>query len=308
MQIRATASMKNAIIVTVFNEDKTVGELIDSILIQTKTPDEVVIVDGGSKDQTVSSIRYRVSGIKTPKFKVFVKKGNRSVGRNEAIRRCGADIIVITDAGCILDKNWFKNITKPLLEKNVDVVAGYYKAKSESVFQKCLAPYVLVMPDRVDSSNFLPATRSMAIRKSVWKKVGGFNEKLSNNEDYEFARRISNKGFDIKFERNAFVSWIPRTNLFQAFNMFYRFALGDSESGIIRPKVILVFVRYIVGIYLLFINYYLLLILVVGYVLWSILKNYKYAKDNRAIVILPILQVTADFAVMLGTIRGFSRL
>src|SRR3989344_1230536 len=96
--LKAMAGMKKGLIITVYSEEKTILPLIESILLQTELPDEVVIVDGGSKDRTVSNIRYRVSSIKRTKFRVIVKKGNRSVGRNEAIRRSTAKIIAITDA------------------------------------------------------------------------------------------------------------------------------------------------------------------------------------------------------------------
>ncbi|HVZ67711.1 MAG TPA: glycosyltransferase family 39 protein, partial [Patescibacteria group bacterium] len=247
------------------------------------------------------------------KIKLLTKKGNRSIGRNFAIKNTKANIIAITDAGCILDKNWFKNITSPLKKIKVDVVAGYYKAKSNSTFQKSLVPYVLVMPDRVDSKKFLPATRSMAIRKSAWQQVGGFDESLSNNEDYAFANKIQKEGLNIEFTKNAVVYWIPRNNLKQAFVMFYRFAKGDMEANIFRPKVALIIVRYIIAAFLVLFFFntqslfilYLLFIIFFLYLYWAVAKNYKYVREPLAIVYLPILQLTSDAAVLLGTLFIF---
>lgn len=122
-------------------------------------------------------------------FKLFFKKGNRAVGRNEAIERATGEVVLCSDAGNILNKNWIKNISEPFYDSKVDVVAGYYRSLSKNVFQKCLAPYVLVMEDRVDPKNFLPATRSIAFRKAVWEKIGGFPEEYSHNEDYVFAQK-----------------------------------------------------------------------------------------------------------------------
>ena len=94
--------------------------------------------------------------------------------------------------------------------------------------------------------------------------------------------------------------------------MMWRFALGDAEAGIYRPKVMLVFIRYIFG--LLFVlmgvilqqNWVLILsgILLILYILWSIWKNYTYVKDVRAFFFLPLLQFAADLAVLSGTVRG----
>jgi hypothetical protein len=94
--------------------------------------------------------------------------------------------------------------------------------------------------------------------------------------------------------------------------MFYRFAEGDSESRIIRPKVALIFLRY--AIFFIFILlqiilklnwiFYLICLMIILYILWSIIKNYKYVNNVRAIFYLPLLQITSDIAVIFGTIAG----
>ena len=48
--------MKISFVTTVFNEEKTINKLLDSIKKQTVYPDEVIIVDGGSTDNTLSVI------------------------------------------------------------------------------------------------------------------------------------------------------------------------------------------------------------------------------------------------------------
>ena len=306
--------MRVSFVATVYNEESSVGALLDSLIKQSKMPDEIIIVDGGSSDRTVANIKNQISKIKYQKvkFKIFKKKGNRAVGRNDAINKASSEIIVCSDAGCILDKNWVKNIIEPFNDPKVDVVAGYYKGNAKTIFEKCLIPYVLVMPDKIDENNFLPATRSMAFKKSVWKRAGGFPEKFSNNEDYVFAKKLKAIGAKIIFEKKAIAYWTPRSNLKDAFVMFYRFAKGDSESRIFRPKVLLIFLRYIVGFtflslffffksYIILNTLYLILCL---YILWAIIKNYKYVKDTRAIFFLPLIQVTSDVAVILGTIGG----
>lgn len=318
--------MKVSFVITVYNEEQTINDLLSSIFIQSRIPDEIVIVDGGSTDRTASLIsnfihsasrRYpeghsgQISN-KQIKFKFIIKKSNRSVGRNEAIKKSSNEIIVCSDAGCTLDKDWVKNIIKPFEDQKTEVVAGYYEGYSKGIFQKCLIPYVLVMPDRVDKNNFLPSTRSIAFKKYVWKKVGGFPQEFNDNEDYVFAKKLKVINANIVFKKSAIVYWSPRDNLKDAFIMFYRFAKGDVQAHIFRPKVILMFVRYAIGVvfiisFLIFKSYIMLntlYLMLLIYIVWAITKNYKYVKDFRAIFILPLIQFVSDIAVITGTSIG----
>jgi glycosyltransferase involved in cell wall biosynthesis len=315
--------MRTSFITTVYNEEKTIDKFLESLKNQTKLPDEIIVVDGGSTDNTLSIISNSQFPIPNKRIKILEKRGNRSVGRNEAIKNATGDIIVCSDSGNVLDKNWIKNIIKPFrdpsshkaskgLSKSVDVVAGYYKGVAKNIFQKCLIPYVLVMPDKVNSETFLPATRSIAFTKSIWKKVGGFPEKYSHNEDFVFAKKLKETKAKIVFAKDAIVNWIPRNNLKEAFVMFFRFAYGDAEAGIIRPKVVLIYIRYILWLFLLkfaiFLNSQLLLttcyLLLATYLVWAIKKNYKYVKEKPAFYFLPILQLCADIAVISASFLG----
>jgi glycosyltransferase involved in cell wall biosynthesis len=306
--------MKISFITTIYNEEKTIEAFLDSLFMQTRHPDEIIIVDGRSTDLTVKKIkeiRVKNKGYKG-KFEVIIKKGNRSVGRNEAITCARGDIIVCSDSGNTLDKDWIKNIAEPFKNKFVDVVAGYYEGIAKNVFQKCVIPYALVMPDRVDSNNFLPATRSVAFRKAIWEKAGKFNEKFSHNEDYAFAKALQKIHAHIVFRKDAIVYWKPRNTFREAFIMMYRFAYGDAQARILRPKVILVFLRYLMGIILLVLffitkSYFILTILgliLILYLVWAVQKNYRYVKQWEAIFILPALQFVADWAVLKGTALG----
>lgn len=306
-----TASRKISFITTVYNESLTITSFLDSLFAQTKLPNEIIIVDGGSRDETVSLIKEFEQKAKKKKitFQVFVKKGNRSIGRNEAIKRAHGEIIACSDAGNILDKEWIENIIQPFADKKVDVVAGYYKGKVKTIFQKCLLPFAFVMPDKVNPDTFLPSTRSIAFTKKIWEKSGGFDEYLSHNEDYAFSRTLKEKGAHIVFAKNAIVSWIPRNTFREAYIMFFRFAYGDIEAHILRSKVILLFARYILALYLIFLcllyksilGTFIIFALIVCYIFWSIMKNYRYVKDYRAFYFLPALQFTADAAVLSGT-------
>lgn len=304
--------VKVSFVTTVFNEEKSILAFLSSLAHQTKLPDEIVIVDAYSTDNTFDQIKEFVKSNSEMHWKILQKKGNRSIGRNESIRHATYSIIACSDAGCILDKNWLERITRPFAKKSVDVVAGYYHPSAHTPFQKALAAYTCVMPDKLDPEKFLPSSRSIAFRKDAWKKVGGYPEKLDYCEDLVFARNLKRKGFTFVTVLNAIVQWPQKKNFTDAFKQFFHYATGDGEALYIRKNTLFLFIRYIVGLFLLifyFINHSLivflfLVLLIIAYIFWSIQKNYRYVKNLHAFYILPMMQVTADIAVLSGTIVG----
>lgn len=299
--------MKYSLIVTTKNEEKTIAELLDSVAKQSILPNEVIIADAASDDETCEIIeKYN------PNFRlelINVGNVNRSIGRNRAIEHAHNDLILITDAGCRLDKNWAHELIITSAKSNSDITAGYYQGVADNVFEACVIPYVLVMPDKVDPVHFLPATRSMAIHKSVWEEMGGFDEKLRYAEDYAFARRLEEAGYKMAMAPKAIVYWQARPTLKQFSRMIYEHARGDGYSHTWRPKVILIFLRYLVSLVLIAIGlWYVSLGLIAIYLAYAIAKNYHYVHHIKALFYLPLLQVTSDLAVMFGTIQGVTML
>jgi len=303
--------MKISFIATVLNEEKTIEALLNSLAKQTKKPAEIIIVDGGSSDQTVAKIKAFQKKHPGLKIKIIIKKGaNRSQGRNLAIKKAQNEIIAISDAGGELDRRWLEKISQPFANPNVEMVAGYFKGKSKNVFEECVATFALTVPHRVNPKNFLPASRSMAIRKKTWQKFGGFPEEFADNEDFVFSTRLKKEGVKIIFVPEAVFYWYPRENLQSFAKMIFRFARGDALAGLRYPKVATVFGRYLLALALICLLPFhpslipLIIMLAVAYLLWPIFKNYRCVKKWPAFFFLPLLQITTDLAIMVGSLAG----
>lgn len=292
------------VIVTVLNEATTLPALLTALQSQTYTPTEVIITDGGSSDATLEVLH-------AAEVTVLTKKGNRSVGRNAAIAAAQTELIAITDAGCVPQDDWLESLVQCYLKTKRQVIAGYYVGVAHTPFEEAVIPYALVMPDRVVPDAFLPATRSMLLQKQVWHELGGFDTALSDNEDYAFAHALQRAGYEMGFCGDAIVRWQPRSTLPAFWSMIYRFARGDVRAGILRTRVLLVFARYFALLMLasvLFVRNSVahvvltLTVLLAVYCLWAVAKNKKYVQ--RGWYWLPILQITADLAVMAGSLAG----
>ncbi|MBW7955314.1 glycosyltransferase [Patescibacteria group bacterium] len=304
---------KVSVIVTVRNEAKTVGALLSALESQTYLPNEVVIVDAASTDETVSLIESFAK--QTKAFTVMIESFacNRSAGRNRAVQLAKNDLIAITDAGCLPRSNWIQELMAAYIGEHDEfsqnpVVAGYAVGRPQSNFQAAVIPYFLVMPENIQPKNYLPATRSMLLPKSVWQKVGGFDETLNTSEDYVFAQAVKHSETPIVFSASAIVEWQPPKTLGQAAKSFLSFSAADIRGKILRKKVLALYIRYI--LIALILTYVLIMrslgeaifFLILGLLLyswWAVQKNKRYV--GKAWYWLPALQFTADLTVMIGS-------
>ncbi len=220
--------MKVSLISTVFNEADNIIRFLDSIKSQSVMPDEIVVVDGGSSDNTVDL----VSNFKGLNVKLFVKKGfNISKGRNFAIKMCRNDFIFCVDAGCILDKNWVKLMIEGF-KTGADVVGGNFKPLTESSFQKVLGS-IIVHDISSFGDSWIPSSRSEGFKKSVWKKVGGFPEELDIGEDLLFHYNLKKAGFKFAPCPTAIVSWNLRSSFRRMVKQFFNYGVGDGRHNIL---------------------------------------------------------------------------
>ena len=220
--------MKTSLICTVINEENTVRNLLDSILKQTRKPDEIVIVDGGSRDSTVKVLKEHAKNFPIPVKIIAAKGANISQGRNIAIEHAKGPVIVSTDGGTVHDRNWFKNIVKNI-EDGYDVSAGLFyplpKSKFEEIVGKLMYPDMDSVPD-----DWPPSSRSAAFTKKAWAKAGGYPEELYTAEDSVFNYRLKASGAKYKVARNAKSYWRPRPNSRKFFKQYFTYAKGNGES------------------------------------------------------------------------------
>jgi len=304
MQYNSTHSI--SVITTVRNEAQTIERLLESLINQTHLPAEIIIVDAASSDGTVDVVHAFQKKHRSIPIMIESFSCNRSTGRNRAIQLAQSSLIAITDSGCTPHQDWLGELLDAFVLGHV--VAGYAIGIPRSPFQEAVIPYLLVMPDKVNPATYLPATRSMLIQKNTWQLVGGFDEDLNTSEDFVFAMKLQAKHIPIKFAKKARVEWLPPTNLQLFAKTILSFAICDMAAGILRPKVITVYGRYVLGMlfyFALFLYFDAEIAAVASsfaalcYGAWAIRKNIKYVPHGWHW--LPILQLVADAGVMIGT-------
>lgn len=222
--------MQVSICITTFNEDRTIGDLLVSLLGQTVKPHEIVIVDAESTDQTAKIIRYYRK--KDKRIKLIVSRCSRAKGRNLSVQRAESDVVAMTDAGCIAQEDWLEKITEPFKDKKVEIVAGFYDMEISTPLKKAFSIFLGVTPRNFDPS-FMPSTRSVAFRKSAYQKAGGFPESMTDTaEDTLFNVNATRNGIPIFRVKRARVIWKLPDGFRDYTNKIYNYALGDVRSGV----------------------------------------------------------------------------
>jgi glycosyltransferase involved in cell wall biosynthesis len=235
-----------SVIATVLNEGESIRRLMDSLVAQTCPPDEVVIVDGGSRDHTVAILNEYAGHLP---LRVVVEAGcNISTGRNRAIAAAKGEIIAATDAGVVLAPDWLEQITRPLREDPmIEWVGGFFQAEAQTIFEAALGAATLPLVNEIDAETFLPSSRSVAFRKSAWQRVGGYPEWLDYCEDLIFDLRMKGTAAPFAFAPNALVYFRPRKTLKAFARQYYLYARGDGKADLWRKRHAIRYATYLLA-------------------------------------------------------------
>lgn len=227
-----------SLVCTTYNEEGSILKFLRSIATQTELPEEIVIVDGGSDDNTVDEIERFADRSNLPLRLISSPGSNIAEGRNEAIKEAGGNVIVVTDAGTELDKEWYEEMIKPFeKDGSVDVVAGYYLPKTTNLFQKMVARFAYIPKSSIDSDDFLPSSRSIAFKKSAWKDVGGYPENLRMAEDTKFDIELRESGKEFVFNPSAIVYWNHNEQFLEFVLRTIRYSYWDGVAGILQGRL-----------------------------------------------------------------------
>ncbi|MDD2800543.1 MAG: glycosyltransferase [Methylobacter sp.] len=307
---------KITLITTVLNDEEGIKDLFNALLCQITQPDEVIVVDGGSKDNTVATLESYLANFTRLRI-LHAPNTNISQGRNLAISNASYPIIAVTDAGCRPDKNWLFEITKPLLEGDeVDAVSSKIIAKTNTTLEHYSG--LLSLPDHATKEQEeLFYGRGSAFRKTLWEKVGGYPEWLYTAEDSLFALAAKKKGFSILYNPKAIIFWRPRNSLRKIAKMFFlygkgngRIAWGGEIKGVfywLRNHILLLlsfilgFIYPFIWLVTAFIALYLYKLIAYP----SLIKIRIIDKDWRREFYVPLITFVRNISSNLGYLSGF---
>jgi glycosyltransferase involved in cell wall biosynthesis len=304
--------MRVSLIVTVKDEAASIRGLLDSLVAQTRPPDEVVIADGGSTDATPDVIKSYAACL--PLRLLLVPGANIAQGRNAAICAATGEIIACTDGGVRLAPQWLAEIVRPFEQDGPppDVVSGFFQPDPQTTFELAMGATVLPSLAEIKPADFFPSSRSVAFSKAAWKRAGGYPEWLDYCEDLIFDFNLRRAGCRFAWAPQAIAHFRPRSSLSAFFRQYYRYARGDGKADLWRKRHAVRYTTYLLApiVFLLGFWYkplWLLLLAGAAVYLWQpycrlrpLLRGRSLGDKIQAVLLVPVIRLVGDVAKMLG--------
>lgn len=232
-----------AVVIPCRNEAATIRQLLDAVAAQTRTPDDVVIVDDGSTDGTPLVIEdWRRAH---PNISIRVVQGpSRGVAAavNAGIAACSVDVIVRLDGHSIPSPNYIAASLSALSQSGVGVAGGLWQIEpgAATVVARAIAK---VVSHRLGSGGALYRDASGgteravpvdtvpfgAFRRELWQQLGGFDETLSANEDYDFNYRARRASLKIVLDPRIQSAYFARPTLAALGRQYHRYGFWKLQ-------------------------------------------------------------------------------
>jgi glycosyltransferase involved in cell wall biosynthesis len=321
---------KVSVILTVKNEERTIGSAIESVL-RIDYPDyEVIVVDGGSEDQTVGVAKnHRVRVIQT-------KDSTPGQGRNVGIANSSHPIVAFIDGDCYVErKDWLRTGVDLLRQEDIGGVGGPIIPFSEAPYMsRALMDVLSTFFTNAGSAQFARYEKQREVesisscnavyRREVIERAGLFAEDLRFCEDADLNYKIRKLGYRLVYSPKVIVEHDWKVYSFSSlFRYMFRYGAGRAVAvkkhpylfSLLNavPSFAFICMSFLFLLSLVFggIFMYATLLLVSSYCalafISALFAAYRF-KDIKMVLVAPVTYVLVHVGYATGFILGlFSR-
>jgi mycofactocin glycosyltransferase len=191
---------KVSVVVLTKNSASTIERCLDSVFSQSRLPDEVVVIDGSSRDDTKSLLgKYDIRLIVEPGL-------GFGSARNLGVINSSGNIVFFLDSDCYAEHLWIENALRNFRRSEIVAVTGPTLLWNKD---STVARFLAFVRDRVKISMEsrlveIAPTMNLALRREVFEEVGLFDASLVRGEDTDLTYRIS---------RSRSILWDPTVRI-----------------------------------------------------------------------------------------------
>ena len=220
--------MKISVIIPTLNAGAELAALMDSLRAQTMAPDEIIVVDSQSTDDT-AQIAAEAGALFIPiERKDFDHGGTRDL----ALRASSGDVVIFMTQDAVPADQWaIEHLIAPLEDERVAAVGGRQTPKADArPFERLVRTHNYPESSRVWDANviesmgvraFMISDVFAAYRRSAYLAVGGFDHPIMTNEDMLMVQRLLQAGYRIAYAGDACVLHSHNLTMKQQFKRNY---------------------------------------------------------------------------------------
>jgi len=223
-----------SVVVTTKNEARVLGRLLKSVRAQSYKNIEIIVVDNHSSDSTPKIARKFTS-------KVYQLGPERSVQRNYGVKRAQGELVLILDADMELSTGVVGEAVELAQgDKTVGAVVIPEESITKSFWERVKAFersfYNIEGDITTDAARFFA--------KSVFEKLGGYDEKITGPEDWDLPERAREAGYKIGRIKTKIYHYERIPSLFSLARKKYYYALKSypylkkHKISVVSPKTV----------------------------------------------------------------------
>jgi glycosyltransferase involved in cell wall biosynthesis len=173
-----------SVVIPTLNSARTLKCCLETIRSQTYKNVEIIVVDAGSTDETLSIVRALADT-------VLVKDLRRSAARNYGVAHAKGEYVLILDSDMYLTEGVISDCIAKFNDERARDLAGIV-IPEKSIGEGFWAKVKALEREFYQGVPFMEAARFFP--RSLYEELGGYNENLDSGEDWEFSQRVMSKG------------------------------------------------------------------------------------------------------------------
>ena len=231
-----------SVVVPAFNEEKAISACVDSVLAQTHVNLEVLVADGGSTDRTrqivdeYSAVDDRVRLVDNP-------RRLPPAALNESVQAMKSDWLIRIDAHATVPPDYVERVVEHLVTHQWGGVGGRKDGVGFTDEGRAVAA-VMASPFGVGNSTYHHGTEQTVVDhipfgaypKSVIEEVGGWDESIPVNQDFEFDYRVRQAGHELLFDPELVIAWECRQSVRALWRQYRRYGRGKAQVIRLHPQ------------------------------------------------------------------------
>ncbi len=232
-----------SVIIPARNEETSIARCLDAVLSQTRRPDEVIVIDAMSDDRTAEIVRGFID--RGDPVRLFENPQRVTpAALNLGLRATGSDFLVRIDAHAVPGPDYVERIVALLEDGTYAGVGGVKIAVGGDTTMSAAIASGLTSRFGVGGSAYHYATEPQevdhipfgAYRTDVLRELGGWDDRLLVNQDFELDYRMGQAGHRILLDPRIRVMWKSSQNLRDLAHQYARYGSGKAVVARIHPR------------------------------------------------------------------------